>query len=598
MKPDSLTYKLRTLILTGLLLWVHVLLRAQTPADPGNRSDAYAFLHRMWRGANFMASKIEGGYATGADFRLLAKDHFTHCRIGGKLYLYTGDAPDYEIIPERMENLGKAVDSCLHYGLVAIVDPLHTFNQEYTDADLPKLKKIWEQVATYFSGHPLDSVAFEIMNEPHNGVDLYNIVNESIQSIRSVPGNERRMVIVSGQGFSTRQALINAFNDNIFPAGDPCLIGTYHYYDPRDFTKQGSSGETVRWGESGNDDPAWRETEEKFDEVAAANTAWAQRHNTVPLPLYLGEFGVDNVSPPADLKRWLFWVRVQAEKRGYATAVWNMYSPDGSGKGIGPWGTSQKNDPSTRYLRQEPVEALMTLYEAEEGSLAGSAVTGDISKGYSGNGYVSFNGTEGAVTLNSVYCPKNGSYELYIRYQDPVAAGSSLSLKIFGSDGDLVLEDTLQGFVSTAPGVWNMIRFTENLPADTALEVVLGTTEGHSSGIAIDYLTLTKGEYYDNLFPSGEIISSAKEMPAFSAEKDLVYVYPTVFSDEIRITKEPGLAGKMIRYRLTNVLGKIFLKGILKSTDTVLPCSGLPSGTYLFFFRLKNASQTVRVIKT
>ncbi len=593
MKPDSIKYKTRILILTSLLLWLHAGVRAQTPDDPGNRSDAYAFLHRMWRGANFMASKIEGGYASGADFRLLAKNHFTHCRIGGKLYLYTGDAPDYTIIPERMENIGKAVDSCIHNGLVAIVDPLHTYNQEYTDADLPELKKIWEQVAAYFAYYPLDSVAFEIMNEPHNGVDLYKIVNESIQSIRSVQGNERRMIIVSGQGFSTRQALINAFNDNIFPAGDTCLIGTYHYYDPRDFTKQGSSGETVRWGESGDDDPDWTETEDKFDEVAAANAAWAQRHNTVPLPLYLGEFGVDNVSPSADLKRWLFWVRVQAEKRGYATAVWNMYSPDGSGKGIGPWGTSQKKDPSTRYLRKDPVEALMTLYESEEGSLSGSTMTDNASEGYSGTGYVSYTGTEGAVTMNSVYCPKNGSYEMYIRYQDPVAEGT-LSLKIFNSNGQLVLEDTLQGFVSTAPDVWNMIRFTENLPADTALEVVLEAGE-RSSGMAIDYLTLTKGEYYDNLFPAGEIITSAGEVRRFSSGNHMVKVYPTVFRDEIRIERRTT-AGD-IQYLLTDMSGKILLKGIFRERNVRIPAGNIPPGAYLFFFNLKNMKQTVRIIK-
>ncbi len=593
MKPVRQKHSTKGLLTAAMLLCLVTGLTAQIPEDTGNRASAYGFLHHMWRGANFMASKIEGGYYSTHDFRLLAQNHFTHCRIGAKLDQSTGEAPDFTVDPKRLDNIRKAVDLCLEAGLVAIVDPLHTYNQGYTDADLPALKKIWQQVATCFADYPTDSVAFEIMNEPHNGVNLYDIVHESIGVIRSVPGNEKRIIIVSGQGFSTRQALINAFNDNIFPAGDTCLIGTFHYYDPKSFTKQGTFGETAWWGEEGDDDPDWKETEDKFDEVVAANSAWAQRHNTVPLPVYLGEFGVDNICHQADLKRWLFWVRVQAEKRGYASAVWNMYSPEGSGKGIGPWGSSQKDDPSTRYLRKDPVEALMTRYELEEGSLTGDAVADSDVAGFSGTGYVRFAGTEGSVSLGSVYLPKSGTYELYMRYQNPSAGEQSLTIKVFDKQGQAVLTETLKGFTFTGTDTWNTIRFTLSLPADTALQFEWEAPDP-SSGILLDYFAVTKGEYYDLLFPSGEIITSVSSLTNPAGPSRLVQVYPTVFREEIHL-KKTGTGD--IFYNLTDMSGKIWIQGILREERKQITCGFLPAGVFLFFFISGNHSQTSKVIK-
>ena len=48
--------------------------------------------------------------------------------------------------------------------------------------------------------------------------------------------NESRQVIVSGEGFSTRGALISAFEQDLL---DNNLIATFHYYHPFSFTKQG-----------------------------------------------------------------------------------------------------------------------------------------------------------------------------------------------------------------------------------------------------------------------------------------------------------------------------------------------------------------------
>ncbi len=291
--------RLVKLFFIWLVLLPGILLHAQDEY----RAEAFRFVREMGRGANFMAAKVEGQYFDEMDAIILETNHFTHIRLGAKMNDHIGQGPGYEIDQARITYMKEAVDILLEHGLMVIIDPLHQYNETYTDNDLPVLKSMWLQLAEAFAGYPVDRVAFEIMNEPHADYNLFSLVNESLKVIRSVEGNQERIVIVSGQGFSTRQALINAFNDNVFPTDDPYIVGTFHYYDPRSFTKQGSLGTLVNWADGGDEDTDWTDVSAAFNEVNAANAAWAERNETTPLPLYLGEFGGDNAAPLADRKR-------------------------------------------------------------------------------------------------------------------------------------------------------------------------------------------------------------------------------------------------------------------------------------------------------
>ena len=53
----------------------------------------------------------------------------------------------------------------------------------------------------------------------------------------------------------------------------------------------------------------------------------------------MGEFGVDNEADNhhTDRKKWLSWIRMQAEKRDFSWAHWNMYQNVATAKGMGPW---------------------------------------------------------------------------------------------------------------------------------------------------------------------------------------------------------------------------------------------------------------------
>lgn len=399
---------------------------------------------RLHRGNNFMAAKAIQGHGQLEDYELLNEHHFSHCRIGYKLDERVSISNGYLVPASDMQNLRNMVDWCKQIGLIAVVDPVHnwmaddssdTFSSS-TDStawadDLLKLSNIWVQVAEEFATDSVNQVYFEIVNEPRDNNSHYHNVAELTQTglnaIRSIAGNETRTVIICGDGFSTRQALIDEFDNNRIPVDDPYLIGTFHYYDPFSFTKQGandpSSGKIpgTTWGTS-ND---FLQVETHFDAVVSANLEWANRNNTQPLPIYMGEFGVDNEADNhhTDRKKWLSWIRMQAEKRDFSWAHWNMYQNVATAKGMGPWSwqyyTSNANQKLPRYFDADPVEALVGRYEFEDGSRGGNVQNANQYAGYSGTSYASYPTNTGwgvFAQVDDIFIPKDDTYKIKIHY--------------------------------------------------------------------------------------------------------------------------------------------------------------------------------------
>jgi aryl-phospho-beta-D-glucosidase BglC (GH1 family) len=396
------------------------------------RAAAHRMNTRLFRGNNFMAAKAVNDQGALEDYSLLNNSGFSHCRIGYKMDEVTGTAPNYTLPSQDLLVLQKMVDWCLEEGLIAVVDPVHNWANNNntggavafaaTEEEYNKLGKIWEQVADHFASYDKNSVVFEVFNEPHNGHDVARIISTSLSSIRSSLGNEERIVIVPGDGFSTRQALIDAFNNDEIPFDDPYLIGTFHYYDPFSFTKVSNinPGYNPVWGTSAE----LAQVATDFDAVVSANNSWATRNLTEPLPIYLGEFGVDNEADNqgSDRKKWLSWIRMQAEARGMSWAHWNMYQNQPATKGMGAW-TSGSNgtiqNPSTRDFDPDPVEALVGHYEFENGSLYNGLEVNDQYPGFKGNGYVKFPETIGNgifMRTEDLYIPVSEIYAVKIHY--------------------------------------------------------------------------------------------------------------------------------------------------------------------------------------
>ena len=576
-------------------------LKAQGFEKEGERFSAYEFSRNMGRGANFMAAKIEGRFHSNHDFKLLAENHFTHCRIGGKLNLHMGAAPDYTVDADRIADLKEAADLCIANGLIAIIDPLHLYNEFYSDDELPAIKKIWKQVANAFADYSVDQLAFEIMNEPHNGNDLRAMIHASLEEIRNVNGNEKRIVIVSGQGFTTRQALINAFDNNSFPNDDHYLIGTFHYYDPKSFTKQGTFGVTTNWGESGENDPAWSLVETVFDEVVDANKKWANNNQTEPLPIYLGEYGVDNEAPRVDRKRWLCWIRMQAEKRGFSTALWNMYSL--TSKGIGPWTSEQKNDPSTRYFEEDMVEVLMTRYEAEEGEITGGVEENQEHQGYSGDGYLDYsNAMKGDhMSVNSIYIPRTDTYDVTFRYKNASTDDALVDIEVYDSNLNLISEKKDVHFPGYGQETGWLKLVLKLEFTDDPQSIIRLKSSGANRPLVIDYFSVSMGEYHDNLFPSKiteyEPITTGISEPTDSVD-DIIKVYPTIFRDHTFINYNLS-SGQQVQYRVTDILGRNLNSGLLYASSGRIPVGDeFTDGCYIMQFIGHNLRKSVKVFKS
>ena len=161
-----------------------------------------------------------------------------------------------------------------------------------------------------------------------------------------------------------------------------------------------------------------------FDAVVSANDNWSTRNLTEPLPIYLGEFGVDNEADNqgSDRKKWLSWTRMQAEARGMSWAHWNMYQNQPATKGMGEWtygsnGTVQ--NPSNRAFDPDPLEALVGHYEFENGSLVGGLSVSQEYPGFKGSGYVEFPETVGNgifIRSEDLYIPVSATYAVKIHY--------------------------------------------------------------------------------------------------------------------------------------------------------------------------------------
>jgi hypothetical protein len=364
-----------------------VQVKEEVTSDYGDRSEAYAMNKRLGKGNNFMASKIQFGHAYLSDFVLLRESGFDHCRIGSNLYKYWGDETNnYANYKAAMKT---AVDFAITAGLNAIVNPVHhwanddltnedgsyTYRFEGSPSDFTKYKEIWADIANEFKDYPVDQVVFELMNEPHREYPISQVISDGLSEVRAIPENEKRIVIIAGAygrldtdpvdgGLTTREALIDGFDNNYYPTNDPYIIGTFHYYDPRPFTRQGNTtpGEDglegipgERWGTQAGH---YQDVIDAFDAVDNANSSWASRNSTVPIPIYQGEFGVDNAADEyghKDRKKWLSWVRMQCEKRGYSWCHWHMYNNASSAKGLGPFDTS--NTSSMVYFDFEEFSA-------------------------------------------------------------------------------------------------------------------------------------------------------------------------------------------------------------------------------------------------
>ena len=250
---------------------------------PDCTAKAFRVNTKLARGNNFMAAKTIYGHGSPQDMQLLNRSGFTSVRIGYKMDERTSPAPDHIIPDVDMREMRDLVDFALAAGITPIVNPVHNWfasKEPWTTANyaanLAELEAIWTQVGAEFASYSTEEVVFEMVNEPHEEpLKMPDIYAHAFRAIRSSPGNQERVVIAPGDGFSTRQALIDTFDLDELPASECYVIGTFHYYDPRPFTKQGAAQfPPTGWGTSAD----FEQVLTDFRAVETANLNWANRN--------------------------------------------------------------------------------------------------------------------------------------------------------------------------------------------------------------------------------------------------------------------------------------------------------------------------------
>jgi len=222
--------------------------------------------------------------------------------------------------PAWLTKLDDVVREAQRAGLHVILDE-HDFDACAEDVDFcrTRLTAFWSQVAPRFASAP-GTVAFEILNEPHDKLDAptWNaLFPELLAVVRKT--NPTRTVVVG----PTRWNNFNELATLKLP-DDPNLLVTFHYYDPFPFTHQGASwaGDVktlkgITWGSEADR----AQLRADFDKVAA----WSKANSR---PILLGEFGAyDKSGTPADMRvAYTAAVAREAERHGFAWGYWQFDS--------------------------------------------------------------------------------------------------------------------------------------------------------------------------------------------------------------------------------------------------------------------------------
>ena len=219
----------------------------------------------------------------------------------GTVSQYTGEI--FTIDSDYLERVKTVINWSIAQGLVTILDFhgqhlksdfVKTFDSDEgastsptsarRAADNAKFRAIWTQLALEFEDHSYKLV-FEIINEPyiHMSKDDMDTLNDEILAIIRVGGNNpQRNIIVTGGGETSYNA-ITQIEPILFDNTPNRLIGSFHYYNPYDFTSSSlATGNDYDWGAADQG-----EVDTHFTTVKS----WTDAND---VPVFLGEFGADN----------------------------------------------------------------------------------------------------------------------------------------------------------------------------------------------------------------------------------------------------------------------------------------------------------------
>lgn len=208
-----------------------------TPTFP-NTSKPFEMVRKMGMGINLgntLEAPYEGSWSKIAmeyyfdDFKAAG---FKNVRIPVRWDNHTMRTYPYTIDKEFLDRVEQVVDWSLSRGFVTVINSHHDdWIKEDYNGNIERFEKIWEQISERFKNKS-ENLLFEIMNEPFGNItdDQIDDMNSRILKIIRKT-NPTRMVIIGGGYWNSYNTLVS-----IKIPDDPYLIGTFHYYDPYEFT--------------------------------------------------------------------------------------------------------------------------------------------------------------------------------------------------------------------------------------------------------------------------------------------------------------------------------------------------------------------------
>ena len=277
---------------------------------------------RLGQGVNILGydpiwrSSPEGRFRA-EHFQRIRDAGFDHVRIN--LFPFRDAKPDGSLSDPYWKTLDWAVQQALKNHLAVILD----FHEFIDMAEAPTAKKerflaLWKQIAERYKDAP-DEVFFEILNEPNGRLtpELWNQFHREALAIIRETNPDRTVIIGPGHWNN-----IDALDKLELPDDDQNILITIHYYNPFEFTHQGTPW-TDRQDQTGI---VWQGTRQErqavVDDFHKAQ-AWAEKNHR---PLYLGEFSAYEKADMPSRLRWLDCVARRAEKMGWSWAYWQFDS--------------------------------------------------------------------------------------------------------------------------------------------------------------------------------------------------------------------------------------------------------------------------------
>jgi endoglucanase len=288
----------------------------------GPAAAVFALNRRLGRGINIIGwdplwQDFSRARFADEHFRLISEAGFNHVRVN--LHPLRDGKPDAsgKMEPAFFKTLDWCIDRALANKLLVVLD----YHDDLAVSPDPSGKResflaTWSAIAEHCKDRPAD-VLFEVLNEPAPKF-TYEIWNQYHKDALAVirRTNPSRTVIIGPAMWNG----VGELEKLVLPEDDRNIIATFHYFNPFDFTHQG----TPWTGQRDKIGVTWEATASQgqavLDDFAKAER-WAEKHNR---PLYLGEFGAYEKADMASRVRYISFVAREAEKRGWSWAYWQF----------------------------------------------------------------------------------------------------------------------------------------------------------------------------------------------------------------------------------------------------------------------------------